>query len=633
MDQLISFAKYSPVGDLTVLSVCFVMLILLFNSYVIKSRSFRVFLSLIVQLMMAAIVDVTFYTLVSWGYGDNRLVFGLRCAYHSLLFLIFLHFVIYIAEVTRLQRREKAPYIALAGLIFAVVVSIDVWDTVRGSSFTLTDNGLRYAGRDIFFIGYAAFVALIVAMLARVGKRLYKRVMMGFYGTMAVSFLILLLQGLGEQSSFTVATFMYPILAMLYIMHSNPYDAKLGTTDSRALEEMVRYNYLKGRDFEIISLYLRYFDEEGKKLPSNLQDTIRRFATDFFRGAALFRVDRGHIVLLAPKDRNPDYEQRITSFLTSFRTEYHRYKYDYKLIVGHSIDEVSRKNEYVSFLRSIYRDMEENSIHWIEPKDVKRFNSSEYILRQLEDISAKGDLNDPRVLAYCQPVYNICTGKYDTGEALMRLQLEDVGLVFPDQFIPLAEENGYIHVLTEIILNKTCAQIARLSRMGCDVCRISVNVSALELGDNGFCDDVTRIIHDSGIEGDKIAIELTESQSDSDFLLMKDKIDELRSQGIKFYLDDFGTGYSNMERIMELPFDIIKFDRSLVLASESSERSRKIVVGLAHMFSDLDYSVLYEGVEKDSDEKMCMDMDASYLQGYKYSRPVPIEEMEHFFAK
>ena len=114
---------------------------------------------------------------------------------------------------------------------------------------------------------------------------------------------------------------------------------------------------------------------------------------------------------------------------------------------------------------------------------------------------------------------------------------------------------------------------------------------------------------------------------------MKKKIEELREKGIKFYLDDFGTGYSNMERIMELPFDIIKFDRSLVLASGSDVRSEKMVESMASMFSGLDYSVLYEGVENEEDERKCIDMSASYLQGYKYSKPVPIIELQRFFSK
>lgn len=627
------FSKYSPFGDLTVVSICFVMIVLMMFSYITKSRSFRIFLSLVSILIVAALSDVTFYTLATSGPQYRSAASAVRCLYHFLLFLIFLHFVIYIVEVTRMSRSEKRPYLIIAGILFVAVVLVDVIDTVRGENFILTEEGIRFSGRNVFFFGYIAFVSLIIALLAKVRKRLYKRVMYGFYGSMAISFGVLLTQGLNGQASFTVATFFYPIIAMFYIMHSNPYDVTLGAIDRRGMEDTVAYHFAKRRDFLFISLYLKFFNDEGKTMPEDLQASFRHFTADFFKGAMLFRVGKGHVILMIPADRNPNCESQMTNLFNAFRHEYHRYHYDYKIVIGRAIEEISRKNEYVSFVRSIHRNMDENTIHWVEPEDVKRFNRSDFILKQLEDIYEKCNLDDPRVLAYCQPVYNIRTGKYDTAEALMRLRLDDAGLVFPDQFIPLAEENGYIHVLTEIILHKTCDQIAQLTQKGYEVSRISVNVSMLELEDIHFCDDITRIIDKSGISGDKIALELTESQTDSDFMLMKDKISQLRDLGIKFYLDDFGTGYSNMERIMELPFDIIKFDRSLVSASEASERSRTIVVSLAHMFSNLEYSVLYEGVEKDSDEKMCMDMDASYLQGYKYSRPVPIEKMEEYFEK
>ena len=88
-----------------------------------------------------------------------------------------------------------------------------------------------------------------------------------------------------------------------------------------------------------------------------------------------------------------------------------------------------------------------------------------------------------------------------------------------------------------------------------------------------------------------------------------------------------------MERIMELPFDIIKFDRSMVIASGMDERSENIVQSLARMFKDMKYSVLYEGVEDEKDEERCKAMSATYLQGYKYSRPVPIEKLREFIPK
>ena len=237
------------------------------------------------------------------------------------------------------------------------------------------------------------------------------------------------------------------------------------------------------------------------------------------------------------------------------------------------------------------------------------------------------------MLVYCQPVYNVKENRYDTAEALMRLTLKDVGLVFPDQFIPLAEENNLIHTLSLIILNKTCKVLSELLEEGYIINRVSINFSMLEVREENFCNDILRVIENNDIPHERIAIELTESRNLEEFELVKTRIDTLKGYGIKFYLDDFGTGYSNIERIMELPFDIIKFDRSLVIEASKSENSEFMVNTFADMFYKLKYRVLYEGIENDSDEARCIRMRAQYLQGYKYSRPVPIGMLKNFLTK
>ena len=419
----------------------------------------------------------------------------------------------------------------------------------------------------------------------------------------------------------------------MYLLHSNPYDAQLGANDLRGLHNLIRYISETNRQYLFMSLYMRELDENGKTMSDELRDLIRHVAETYFRKSVLFQVSNGHMLLMVPKDRNPNWEERLKEILKEFLVEYENFRYDYKLVVGHSSRELTGKSDYISFIRSIHTRIPDNTIYQEQPGDLDKFRQYEVILKELADIAEKKDPKDPRVLVYCQPVYNLRTGKYDTAEALMRLQLEETGLVFPDRFIPLAEENGYIHALTEIILSKTCRMMHTLLSEGYEITRISVNVSALELRDPDFCSDIEGIISRCGLDYGRIAIELTESRNDSDFLLMKERIDELKAQGITFYLDDFGTGYSNMERILELPFDIVKFDRSMLIAGSQSERSEQILSSLASLFSKLNYSVLYEGVETEKDEQMCKDLCASYLQGYKYSKPIPIGELRGFLTK
>ncbi|SEG25130.1 EAL domain, c-di-GMP-specific phosphodiesterase class I (or its enzymatically inactive variant) [Eubacterium ruminantium] len=633
-DAQIAFEKYSPVGDFVIVAVCFVILILVYTSYVNKTRAFLDFNIIITLLSTAAICDVLYhYVFTDTSEKTKAMVYFLRCMYHTLLFALFLMYVVYITELLRLESEKKHRYTLVAIGIFTVVVGVDVIGVIRGTGFKINDDGTITSGRNFFAVGYVAFTVLILFIMIAYRGRLYKQVMRGFFATMAISFAVLVLQGIHGQRSFTTVTFLFPVISMFYIVHSNPYDLEIGAVNVSAFEDMIRYNNEKGRPLIFMSLYLREFEEERKPFPKEIQGVIRRFAGTFFKGAVLFQISNGHMVLLADKAHNPDYVDIHKRIMEAFEEEYKKYRFDYKIVFGLTDEEVSRHNEYVNFIKFIHRNMSLNSSHSVSGEDIEHFYKNEYILKELLDICRGGNLRDPRVLAYCQPVFNVKTGKYDTAEALMRLKLQDTGMVFPDQFIQLAEENGLIHGLTKIILQKTCDEIRYLIGEGYEVNRISVNISVQELHDDSFCDDIMNIIEGSGIPDEKIAIEITESQNESDFEAMKNKINILKEKGIKFYLDDFGTGYSNMERIMELPFDIIKFDRSLVIASDSNVRSEQMVGGLANMFSEMQYSVLYEGIENDVDERRCVDMSASYLQGYKYSKPIPIMDLKKFFSK
>lgn len=110
-------------------------------------------------------------------------------------------------------------------------------------------------------------------------------------------------------------------------------------------------------------------------------------------------------------------------------------------------------------------------------------------------------------------------------------------------------------------------------------------------------------------------------------------MNSLKNNGIKFYLDDFGTGYSNFARIIGLPIDIIKFDRSLTIMSGENSEAKYMVEGFSDIFDNAQYQILFEGVEDQADEERCVGMNAQYLQGYKYSKPIPIDKLEDYLEK
>ncbi|MCR5406605.1 MAG: EAL domain-containing protein [Lachnospiraceae bacterium] len=634
MNQQLYFDNYITGADIVVLAVCIVIGVLLATSYVTRTKTFVLFINMIVYLFLAAVSDLILHDYyVHITDGNYTPIYVIRVFYHAFLFSLFLLFAVYLVAILKLPKSKKVPIMTVSTVIYVIVLVTDIVTSITGTGFRLNSDGTVYSGINIFMIGYVAFTALLTFVLLKYRTRVYRKALMGMFGTMIVAVLMLYNQGRHEQSSFTVAAFLLPVIAVFYFFHATPFNIETGTISASSISDAVSYYYSKKREFYYISLFLPNFQFENKPLPEDLRGAIREFPSKHFKKSVMFYATNGHMILMMPAKPNLDFDNKIQTVIGAFMAEYEKYHYDFKLIIGKSMEEISRKNEYLSFINIIQKRMEYNTVHMVSDEDMTAFNRSEEILRQLDDIYKKHDLNDDRVLVYCQPVLNIKTGKYDTAEALMRLKLPGLGMVFPDQFIYLAEDHGYVHILTKIILNKVCRTINEMLAEGIEVKRISINVSMPELRDEGFTRDIESIIEENKVPNGKVAIEVTESQSESDFMIIKSMIEELKDAGIKFYLDDFGTGYSNMERIMNLPFDIIKFDRSLVIACQDDKRSEEIVGRLAGMFNDLHYAVLYEGIEDENDETRCINMSASYLQGYKYSRPIPIKELRNFFSK
>ncbi|WP_026667317.1 EAL domain-containing protein [Butyrivibrio sp. AE2005] len=625
---------YSPVGDIIVMAVIIVMAILIRVTYIRQSSEFKMFKVILLCTLIAAISNLVFRQ--NMGKLGDYPVFLLYIekyiTHFSVLFALALY-LIYIKNQMKLPESTGRMIDFISIAVFTVFASVDLLGMMFGFGFSIIDYENIQPGQYIPACGYLLFAFLILCILIRFGKHMYRPVVIALYASIFMSFVITCIQQKHDQKSFTISTLIFPAIAIMYLMHSNPYNLETGSLHADSLIENIENALKKKDDLLIIFLHITEGDRKGYKFPKEMRDTIREVSTYMFKGAKLFQVAEGKIALSVRLAINSDYSKGIDNIISTFNEQYAIYKKDYKMVIIRTMDELDKADDYIQMIDYVENRMLQNEIHYVNDEDVERYKSHKYIVEQLADINSRKDLRDPRVLVYCQPVYNIETGKFDTAEALMRLRLEKIGMVFPDRFIPIAEKHHYIHILSLIIFSKTCNEIRRQLDDGYFIKRISVNFSILDFKEKDFCENITKIVRDAGIPFDKVAIEITESQNEKDFMALKEKLFELRDSGITFYLDDFGTGYSNMERIMELPFDIIKFDRSLVIASGSDNKSKTMVTHMAHMFNDMKYDVLYEGVEDDNDQNRCKEMYARYLQGYKYSKPIPIEQLSEFLER
>ncbi len=632
--MVVFYDNYTPVGDILVMATIFVFVILMQVAHVNRSKEFHILRGIFLLLFLAATSNVLFYlSIEAIATIPVFIIYTLRWLYRLFLFGVLYLFVLYMGDPLHLNESLDKRYLIVATASLVGLSLYDICGTIFKFGFFIDENLDIHKGFNIFPFGYIIFVGLLMNMLIRFKDKVFRPILLGVITSCCISFIVMYIQGRYGQTSFTTATYLFPCFSVLYLMHASPVDIEMGTAHMDSFENHIAQQLKFKKDFFIVSLYMHDYDAAGMKYPKEIKDKIRDNSIGAFKGAVIFQISGGRTVMAIDALKNPDYEKKFQFLEDLLKKEYPYYRVDYKIVITHSIDRISKENDYIRLLQYIEKRMPDNEVHIITEKEVEGYYEHRYIVDQLADINAKKDLNDPRVLVFCQPVYNARNNQFDTAEALMRLTLKKTGMVFPDRFIPIAESHNYIHMLSMIILAKTCAQIKKFLDEGYHLKRISVNFSMLDVKEKNFCFNVKQIVKDSGIPYDKIAIEITESQNEKDFMTIKDKLYELKDYGITFYLDDFGTGYSNFERIMELPFDIIKFDRSLVIASLEDKKSQTMVSYLAHMFTDMNYSVLYEGIETEDDENRCKDMCGRYLQGYKYSKPLPIEQMTQFFRK
>ncbi len=632
--NVLNNSNYSPVGDILVMAIIGIFLILIRAAFIKQTKEFRIFRHALITLLLAAIMDILYHAfLVNIEHVPNMPIYVFRFLYHFLLFQEFVLYVRYFEYTLQMVRKwEKSYwYTALSG--FIVFSVIDILGSVYKFGFYITEDKKALYGLNLFPFQYLFFVGILFVQMLMYKKRVYRPIIGAFLAALTMSLLVMYLQGTHHQQSFTTATFLFPAFGVLYLLHANPYDPEMGTLRLDSFESSISYAAQHKTRLIMLSLFMHEFDEAGRKYPKEMKDTIRKYTENYYKNATIFQISGGRLILTAELSANLDYEARTQEALKVFKEQYKVYGQDYKIVILNSFESITDPDDYINLIQYVENRMFENEIQFVDEQLLEKYLSHKYIVDELQDINEKKDLYDDRVVVYCQPVYNLRTRTFDTAEALMRMRLDKTGMVFPDRFIPIAEKHGYVHQLSLIILAKTCRQVKKMMDEGYQVQRISVNFSILDIREKEFSNNVKKILAMSGIPFEKIAIEITESQNEKDFSIVKEKIIELKKSGITFYLDDFGTGYSNFERIMELPFDIIKFDKSMVVAARSDAKSETMVSYLAHMFTDMNYAVLYEGIEDEVDEDLASRMYARYLQGYKYSKPIPIEDLTHFFVK
>lgn len=232
-------------------------------------------------------------------------------------------------------------------------------------------------------------------------------------------------------------------------------------------------------------------------------------------------------------------------------------------------------------------------------------------------------------LAY-QPKISLETGCIIGVEALVRWTNDKLGFVSPAEFIDYAEECGLIIPLSEIIFELACEGYHKLLNEGYPKIPIAINVSGIHFQQQNFLESLQSILEKSNTSANAFEIEVTERTVMNSAEETIGKLVRLKQQGFKISIDDFGTGYSSLSYLVRFPLDVLKIDRSFIQHICSLADKQAIVDAIIQMAHRLQMEVVAEGVENGQQVELLRKMGCDYIQGYYYSKPLPIEELIDF---
>lgn len=278
--------------------------------------------------------------------------------------------------------------------------------------------------------------------------------------------------------------------------------------------------------------------------------------------------------------------------------------------------------DYAEYLESLVSRSGETQVIQNDRKTMDSFHYNKQVEQFLHRAIAE-DLFE----VYYQPVYSLHQQRFVTLEALSRLRHPELGWISPDIFIRLAEKNHLITQITELQLRRVCRFLCENPALRASIANVKINLSPLDLIQSESGSHLVRILGEYGLPCSCFQFEITETVATEYSASLTRVAESLQAAGIGLCLDDFGSGYANLNTVMQLPFSVIKLDRSLLFHICTDKNAALFYQSIVSAFCRLGYRIVAEGVETQEEMELLRSWNVDMIQGYYFSRPLPPDDL------
>lgn len=424
-------------------------------------------------------------------------------------------------------------------------------------------------------------------------------------------------------------------MVVLYLKLENPetnLDRRSGMFNHGALVQYVRQLYREGKEFSVLAAV---FDNSFQKKINTVQlEEIIMEIVVFLQklpGLYVFKNTEDEILIVLKDNENA--EKEIKSLVERFEDgwgENRTFHIHPHWIYIPDAGILNSAEDMLNLIRDIRQNKKGFSDNPFFLAD-KEIAEEMYRKKQTEHMILEAIEND-WVEVFYQPIYSTREQCFASAEALVRIRDEKGNIISPGIFIDVAEQNGMILKLGEIVFEKVCRFIRENDIKQYGLRYIESNLSVVQCSYEQLAEDYIRIMEKYNILPEYINLEITESASMEEKRILLDNMHRLIDYGVKFSLDDFGTGQSNLNYIVDMPVDIVKFDRDMINAYFENGKAKYVMDAAMHMIHGMDLEIVSEGIETKEQYEAMEKFGINYIQGYFFSKPLAEQEFLEFIS-
>lgn len=617
-----------------------VILLLVLRNFLDQKRAedlnSRVFLFFAVIGILDVIAELVSNYYITSGDGD----FGLAAVVTTTIFYLFQALLPYalLCYIMTLHDNKliSVKKMLLAGLATILLASIVLTNPFTEKLFYFDVSAGYVEGPWYRLMYYSAFFHLAVILILVISWRKE-------FGPQKIKVIldILILCGCGVVIQLLYSPLLMTGFGMslgilaLFLTINNPNanrDSLTGVYNHLYLTKRSDELIAAGKSFHIITIYLYQLKHINKVAGVEGGDYILQLTAKKLEelcGSRVFRITGKRFLVLTMS--LPEYEYYITQIKKMFETDMQLDADSSKpatpvilsgIVHGQKLGTSGLMLEYAEYLESL--SMQNGVIEVIQDdqQTMDGFLYNKKVEQYLHTAIAQ-DLFE----VYYQPVYSTAKNDFVTLEALSRLHHPELGWIAPDVFIQIAEKNHMIEQITDLQFKRVCMFINEHRDLMKKLFNIKVNLSSLDLMRSDCSSHFIHMMDDMDIHHDWIQFEITETVATEYNAGLGMVIDGFMAAGVRLCLDDFGSGYANLNTVMRLPFSAIKIDRTLLFDICNDKKRAMFYQSIVETFRRMGYSIVSEGVETEEEMSLLSRWGVDMIQGYYFSRPLPVDEL------